>query len=87
MAQKPEYRDALWHGCGAMFLVVTFLGACTPARAQSLAGISRISIDVVLSDGEGTGAAAGKVLAKYFDVLDLTLKTSVEFRLRQAGLI
>lgn len=73
----------------SIILLLVLLALSAPAiRAQdvSLKGVTQVQVEFVFIDGEGTGPCAEKVLAKSFGLLEDTVRTETELRLRQAGL-
>lgn len=68
-------RVWLLAGCAAM--------GWTQASLKGLTGL-RVSVELV--DGEGTGAAAERVLAKNFRLDRNAIQTEVELRFREAGI-
>ena len=66
-------------------LVIVSMGASN-AQDVSLRGVTSVQVEVVLSDGVGTGPCSEKVLAKSFGLLEDPIRTEIELRLREAGL-
>jgi hypothetical protein len=71
-----------------MVLLASLALPATALRAQdvSLKGITKVQVELVIIDGEGTGPCAEKVLARSFGVLADPIRTETELRLREAGL-
>jgi hypothetical protein len=71
-----------------MVLLALLALPATAIRAQdmSLKGVKQVQVEMVFIDGQGTGPCAEKVLAKSFGLLEDTVRTETELRLRQSGL-
>jgi hypothetical protein len=52
----------------------------------SLRGLAGVRVEVVLDEGNGTGAAAEKVLTKDLQLVSAPIQAETELRLRQAGM-
>jgi hypothetical protein len=70
-----------------LLALLTLPAIATRAQDMSLKGVKQVQVEIVLMDGAGTGLCAEKVLAKSFGLLEDTVRTETELRLRQSGLV